>query len=142
LCKRGSFAGGGLATARIEQVRMPSGDLVWVRIEAVSDADGLDHRGAAAEDVTLGRSAMGAADVSGFSETVRGVVDSVWQALAKREPEAVSVEFGIEISAHTGRLLGVLAEAGGTAHIKVTASWGKSGLRHSPPGSAEAATSS
>ena len=121
---------------------MPSGDLVWVQIEATSDADGLDHRdGPAAEDVALGRSAMGPADVPGFSETVRGVVDSVWQALAEREPEAVSVEFGIEISGRTGRLLSVLAEAGGTAHVKVTASWGKSGLEPSLPGSSEAATS-
>jgi hypothetical protein len=119
---------------------MPSGDLIWVRVQAASGADGLGRRdNPAAEDVALRRPAAAPADVPGFSETVRGVVDSVWQALAKREPEAVSVEFGIDITARTGRLLCVLAEAGGTAHIKMTASWGTSGPRLSHPASSEAA---
>jgi len=35
----------------------------------------------------------------------------------------MTVEFGIEITARTGKVLSVLAESGGTAHIRVTASW-------------------
>jgi hypothetical protein len=36
------------------------------------------------------------------------------------------VEFGIEITARSGALLSVLAEVGGAAQVKITASWGRS----------------
>ena len=52
---------------------------------------------------------------------------SVRQALDEHKPDMFAVEFGIEITARTGRLLSVLAEAGGTAHVRVTASWGGGG---------------
>ena len=41
----------------------------------------------------------------------------------EHRPDSLTVEFGIEITARTGALLSVLAEAGGTAQVKVTASW-------------------
>jgi len=65
--------------------------------------------------------------VAGFNETVHGIVASVRQALEKCRPDAFTVEFGIELSARSGKALSVLAEAGGTAHIKVTASWAGEG---------------
>lgn len=45
------------------------------------------------------------------------------QALDEHRPDSVEVEFGIEISARTGTILSVLADAGGAAHVRVTASW-------------------
>jgi hypothetical protein len=55
------------------------------------------------------------------------VVTSVRQALGEHQPDSFEVEFGIEITARTGRVVSVLAEAGGAAHIRVTASWRGSG---------------
>jgi Trypsin-co-occurring domain 1 len=106
----------------IAQVVLPSGDPVWVRLE-MHDG-GL--AGVGPEDVGL-RDAAGSvldgAQLPGFAETVRGVVASVRQVLDEHRPDSFEVEFGIEIAAQTGKVLSVLAEARGTAHVRVTASW-------------------
>jgi hypothetical protein len=102
---------------------LPSGDLIWVRVEA-------------AEPAATGGQAVGPVDVGlrhgptvevlhlpGFAETVRGVVSSVQQALDEHRPDSLAVEFGLEIVMRAGGLLSVLAEVGATAQIRVTASW-------------------
>lgn len=48
---------------------------------------------------------------------------SVRDALDTHRPDALTVEFGIEINIRTGKVLSVLAEGGGTTHVKVTATW-------------------
>lgn len=107
---------------------MPSGEPVWVRIESArQDDEGLGEFGGA-EDVALGdavAAVIQVAQLPDFTETVRGVVTSVRQALQHCRPDMVGVEFGIEIAARTGGVVSVLASAGGAAHIKVTASWGR-----------------
>lgn len=125
----------------IAQVVLPSGDLVWVRLEAPQVSSGERGGGGAAEDVGL-RDAAGVTfegELPGFAETVRGVVASVRQALEEHRPDSMEVEFGIEISAQTGRLLSVLAEARGAAHVRVTASWGGTQPGPGPAHGAEAA---
>jgi hypothetical protein len=116
---------GGGTTSEIVQVMLPSGDLIWVRVQGAAPA--ATREGAAgAADVGLGQRgspATGALCLPGFAETVRGVVASVRQAIDEHRPDSLTVEFGIEITARTGALLSVLAEAGGTAQVKVTASW-------------------
>jgi len=109
----------------IAQVMLPSGDLVWVRLD-VPGVDSADHEGpSGAQDVGLrdGAGVTFEGELPGFADTVRGVVASVRQALEEHRPDSLEVEFGIEISAQTGRLLSVLAEARGAAHVRVTASW-------------------
>jgi hypothetical protein len=69
----------------------------------------------------------------GFAETVRGVVASVRQAIDEHRPDSLTVEFSIEITARMGALLSVLAEAGGTAQVKVTASWDRHDASTSVP---------
>lgn len=104
---------------------LPSGDLIWVRVEAAMPAAN-GERAAGPADVGLGERiapAVEALRLPGFAETVRGVVASVQQALDEHRPDSLSVEFGIEIAARAGGLLSVLAEVGGTAQIRVTASW-------------------
>lgn len=97
-------------------VLLPSGEQVWVRADEPSRP----------RDVHLGEAALQAVQAPGFIETVSGVVSSVRMAVDRHRPDTVSVEFGIEINAKTGRVLNVLAEAGGKAHVKVTAMWGRS----------------
>jgi hypothetical protein len=104
---------------------LPSGDLIWARVQAAGPAEVGDNA-VAPVDVGLRERAgpaVGALSLPGFAETVRGVVESVRQALDEHRPDSLAVEFGIEITARAGGLLSVLAEVGGTAQVRVTASW-------------------
>jgi len=113
--------------SEIAQVMMPSGDLIWVRVR-VAEPAAADEHAAGPADVGLGgrvAPAVQALRLPGFAETVRGVVSSVRQALDEHQPDSLAVEFGVEIAARAGGVLSVLAEVGGTAQIRVTASWGR-----------------
>jgi hypothetical protein len=130
-----SEMGGGETMSEIARVMMPSGELIWVRLQAAAPAATHERGGAA--DVGLGERiapAVEALRLPGFAETVRGVVTSVRQALDEHRPDSLSVEFGIEIAARAGALLSVLAEVGGTAQVKVTASWDRRDAGTPPPG--------
>lgn len=119
---------------------LPSGDLIWVRLRGAEPA-ATDERAAGAVDVGLGKPFIPAAEVlhlPGFTETVRGVVTSVRQAIDEHLPDSLTVEFGIEITARTGALLSVLAEGGGAAQVKVTASWDRRDTATPPPANEEA----
>jgi Trypsin-co-occurring domain 1 len=112
-------------TSEIVQVTMPNGGPIWVRVEAAEPA-ATDGQAAGPTDVGLAQRTAPPDQVfhlEGFADTVRGVVTSVRQALDEHRPDSLSVEFGIEIAARSGRLLSVLAEVGATAQIRVTASW-------------------
>lgn len=123
--KAGSPKWEGGTTSEIVRVMLPSGDPIWVRVQGAAPA-ATGEGAAGAADVGLGQRITPATEVlclPGFAETVRGVVASVRQAIDEHRPDSLTVEFGIEITARTGALLSVLAEAGGTAQVKVTASW-------------------
>jgi hypothetical protein len=130
----------GGTTSEIVQVMLPSGDLIWVRVRGAAPA-ATGEGAAGAEDVGLGQRITPAAEalcLPGFAETVRGVIASVRQATDEHRPDSLTVEFAIEITARTGALLSVLAEAGGTARVKVTASWDQRDAPALPPGKEEA----
>jgi hypothetical protein len=115
------------AISEIAQVLLPTGDVAWVRIQALQRAVSADeHDGPV--DVGLRDRAASAADalqLSDFAETVRGVVESVRQSFDEHRPDCLAVEFGIEIAARAGGLVSVIADVGGSAHIRVTATWNK-----------------
>lgn len=120
--------------SEIAQVMLPSGDLIWVRVQG-AEAAAADGHAVGAADVGLGERiapAVEALRLPGFAETVRGVVTSVRQALCEHGPDSLAVEFGIEIAARAGGLLSVLAEVGGAAQVRVTASWDRHGAAVSP----------
>ncbi len=104
---------------------LPSGDRIWVRVQAAEPA-ATGEQAAGPVDVGLGERfspAVEALRLPGFVETVRGVVASVRQAVDEYQPDALTVEFGVEITARAGGVLSVLAQVGGAAQIRVTASW-------------------
>jgi Trypsin-co-occurring domain 1 len=106
-------------------VILPSGDVIWVRLRGAAPV-AASERATGAADVGLGERITSAAEalcLPGFAETVRGIVTSVRQAIDEHRPDSLTVEFGIEITARTGAVLSVLAEGGGAAQVKVTASW-------------------
>jgi hypothetical protein len=115
---------GGRQTSELVQVLLPSGDTVWVSVEAA----GPTARSGVAGPVDVGLRdqvawAVAAVKLSGFTETICGVVSSVRAALEEHRPDSFEVEFGIAISAQTGGMLSVLASAGGSAQVKVRATW-------------------
>jgi hypothetical protein len=123
----------------IARVMLPSGDLIWVRTQAAAPAS-ANNQVAGPADVGLGERinpASGLLRLPGFAETVRGVVTSVRQSVGEHQPDCLEVEFGIEIVARAGGMLSVLAEVGGTAQVKVTASWDRRDAASSRPGDEE-----
>lgn len=115
-----------MVASRVIQVTLPSGDPVWVDVSPGPEE--LSHdRPAGPLDVGLGRRPEEIAELGelpGFTEVVQGVVGSVHESLSRYKPVSIGVEFGIEIAVRSGKALSLLAEAGGSAHVKVTASWG------------------
>ncbi len=124
--------------SEIAQVILPSGDPIWVRVQAehAATSDGVSGP----TDVGLKQRVAAGAEalrLSEFSQTVGGVVASVCQALDEHRPDSLTVEFGIEIVARAGAVLSVLAEVGGSAHITVTASWDQRDVAGLPRGGEE-----
>lgn len=98
-------------------VRMPTGQVIYLE---PNDDYGMSPM---PRDVSLGQDIVEVLQVPGVIETIDGVLSTVRLAVAKARPDKVAVEFGVELNAKTGRVLSVLAEAGGKAHVKVTATW-------------------
>ena len=59
----------------------------------------------------------------GVADTVTAVAKSLTDALEAVRPDEASVEFGLKLTAKTGKLTGLLVEGGGEATLKVTLSW-------------------
>jgi hypothetical protein len=59
----------------------------------------------------------------GVRATVEAVAAELAQAWEKVKPSEASVEFGLKLTAKSGRLTGLLVEGGGEASLKVTLTW-------------------
>ncbi|GDY29877.1 CU044_2847 family protein [Gandjariella thermophila] len=103
----------------VVQVRLPSGDVVWARV-AVED-DGPADVGFADRSKVY--------HLDGLVETVRGVAESIRDGLRHFQPDDVTVQFGIEVSGKTGKVVSVLAQAGAKATLTVTLKWKGGGGR-------------
>lgn len=118
---------------------LPSGDMIWVHLGETQAAAACDNTPGAA-DAGLGErlaSAGEALRVPGFAETIRGIIASIHEAVDDHRPDSLTVEFGVELTARTGAVVSVLAEGGGTAHVKVTASWGRQDTQPAMPAGEE-----
>lgn len=59
----------------------------------------------------------------GVRDTVQAIASQlakVWQQVA---PSEASVEFGLSVTARTGKLTGLLVEGDGAANLKITLTW-------------------
>ncbi|MBB4891335.1 hypothetical protein FHS39_000335 [Streptomyces olivoverticillatus] len=118
----------------ITQVRLDDGTVVWARVTEAQELGG--HGGGGFEDSSA---AQRVADLAGgLADTVRGVADSVRMGLAAARPDEVSVEFGIELSAKAGRVIGLLADGEGKAAVTVTLTWNERRAEGTPAGPAPA----
>ncbi|MFJ9678815.1 CU044_2847 family protein [Streptomyces sp. NPDC101194] len=123
----------GDSEARITRIEMPDGTPVWARI---SGAEELAEpvRGPAFTDIGYGDLAE---RVQARVESLQAVVTSVARSLAEPlravRPDEVSVEFGIELTAKAGKVVGLLADGEAKGGIKVTLTWNGGGPPVDPP---------
>ncbi|WP_137993389.1 CU044_2847 family protein [Streptomyces vilmorinianum] len=108
-------------THGIARIRLDDGTPVWARI---SEPDELDQ-GGGFTDTGIGDRVVSMA--GGLTDVVRGVVGSLRAGLDPQAPVEVAVSFGIELSAQAGKVIGVLADGGGTASISVSLTWTEPG---------------
>lgn len=107
------------------RVVLPDGTEVWAR---VAGAASLGDAGGRYRETGFGDRV--AARVQGLNDLVRGVAGSLREATAQARPDQVTVEFGIELAARPGGVVGLLADGEAKAAIQVSLSWD----RRSPAG--------
>ncbi|WP_371630552.1 CU044_2847 family protein [Streptomyces sp. NBC_00341] len=123
------------SVARITRIEMPDGTPVWARISGAEELDGP----AAGSGPTYTDTGFGdiADQVQARVESLHSVVTSVARSLAVPlravRPDEVSVEFGIELTAKSGRIVGLLADGEAKGAIKVTLTWNGGGPPVDPP---------
>ncbi|MER7950752.1 CU044_2847 family protein [Streptomyces sp. NPDC096079] len=122
----------------IARIRLDDGTPVWAR---VSDAEELG-RGGGFQDTGVRDRVVSMA--GGLTDVVRGVVGSLRAGLDPQGPVEVAVSFGIELSAQSGKVIGVLADGAGKASVNVSLTWTEPGPAaatpaEAPPGTAEPA---
>ncbi|MFD7893468.1 CU044_2847 family protein [Streptomyces sp. NPDC059743] len=109
---------------RITRIEMPDGTPVWARISGAEElrrpSGGLTY-----SDTGF------AEQVQARVESLNGVVTSVARSLAGPlravRPDEVSIEFGIELTAKSGKVVGLLADGEAKGAIKVTLTWNNGG---------------
>lgn len=93
-----------------EQVMVESGGTTfWVEV--------AEGSGVSTVSLDTAMSFDGVADA--VTEIGRSL-SAAWDAV---KPDEASVEFGLKVTAKTGKLTGLLVEGGGEAALKVTLSW-------------------
>jgi hypothetical protein len=101
----------------ITQIQLPDGQIIFARVtgQPPSDTNDAHDVGFAEKIPQLAREQL--------TKLTEGVVANVREAVSEFEADEVSLDFGIELSAKTGRVIGVLAEVGETASIVVHLTW-------------------
>ncbi|MEV4428466.1 CU044_2847 family protein [Streptomyces sp. NPDC049602] len=105
----------------IARIRLDDGTPVWAR---VSDAEELGGGGGFQDTGVRDRVVSMA---GGLTDVVRGVVGSLRAGLDPQGPVEVAVSFGIELSAQSGKVIGVLADGAGKASVNVSLTWTEPG---------------
>ncbi|MFG2451285.1 CU044_2847 family protein [Streptomyces sp. M41(2017)] len=110
----------GDAVTRIARIEMPDGTPVWARI---SGADELEEQSGelSLSDVAFGDRVE--AQVESLQSVITSVARSLAAPLRAVRPDEVSVEFGIELTAKAGKVVGLLADGEAKAGITVTLTW-------------------
>ncbi|MFJ2056690.1 CU044_2847 family protein [Streptomyces sp. NPDC087908] len=120
-------------TQGIARVRLDDGTPVWARVSDVQELGG----GGGFQDTGVKDRVVSMA--GGLTDVVRGVVGSLRAGLDPQGPVEVAVSFGIELSAQSGKVIGVLADGSGKASVNVSLTWTEPG-RAAEPAAAPGAT--
>ncbi|MEU3185405.1 CU044_2847 family protein [Streptomyces sp. NPDC006923] len=117
--------------ARITRIEMPDGTPVWARI---SGAEELNRPSGGLEFSDTGFAEQVQARVESLQGVVTSVARSLVGPLRAVRPDEVSVEFGIELTARSGKVVGLLADGEAKGAIKVTLTWNDGGPPADLPG--------
>lgn len=101
--------------SEIMKLRLPDGQEIWARVSGPSGARDIGFRDAADHAKAL--------VVEDFSRLVDATVDNLRGSLERYEADEASVDFGIEFTVRSGKVLSVLATAGTTASVTVHLTW-------------------
>ncbi|MFJ5938034.1 CU044_2847 family protein [Streptomyces sp. NPDC093071] len=110
----------------IARIRLDDGTPVWARVgdaEELGGGGGFQDTGVRDRVVSM---------AGGLTDVVRGVVGSLRAGLDPQGPVEVAVSFGIELTAQSGKVIGVLADGSGTASVNVSLTWTEPGPRPVP----------
>lgn len=133
---------------RATEVELPSGQLVWVRIGPTEppsrpgwdedpdpgpaqDTGGRPFR----RDQSDPGSEVPGGEVrrlTGFTEAIGGIAESVWTSLKTMRPDTVEIEFGLDIDVSTGQVVSLIADAHASSSIKVKLGWDKRDGKNDP----------
>ncbi|MFZ3568220.1 CU044_2847 family protein [Streptomyces sp. BH097] len=106
---------------RVARIALPDGTPVWARISG--DAEELGLREGELSYSDTGFTDRVEASVESLHALVTGVARSLARPLRAVRPDEVSVEFGVELTAKAGKVVGLLADGEAKAGIKVTLTW-------------------
>ncbi|MFD5369367.1 CU044_2847 family protein [Streptomyces sp. NPDC127103] len=123
-------------THGIARIRLDDGTPVWARVSDVQELG----RGGGFQDTGVKDRVVSMA--GGLTDVVRGVVGSLRAGLDPQGSVEVAVSFGIELSAQSGKVIGVLADGSGKASVNVSLTWTEPGRAAAPeagPGAASEA---
>lgn len=117
----------GQDVTRVARVALPDGTPVWARISGTGEL-----RAPAAPPGRLSYSDTGftervEAGVESLHSLITGVAQSLAGPLRAVRPDEASIEFGIELTAKAGKVVGLLADGEAKAAITVTLTWGTGG---------------
>jgi Trypsin-co-occurring domain 1 len=62
----------------------------------------------------------------GVRDTIEGIAADLAKSWEKAKPSEASVEFGLKLTAKSGKLTGLIVEGGGEANLRVTLTWRRS----------------
>ncbi|MFE3829190.1 CU044_2847 family protein [Streptomyces sp. NPDC059092] len=110
--------------ASVARIEMPDGTPVWARISGAEELSrppgGLTYSDTGFADQVQAR-------VESLQAVVTSVARSLAEPLRAVRPDEVSIEFGIELTAKAGKVVGLLADGEAKGGIKVTLTWSGGG---------------
>jgi hypothetical protein len=105
---------------RVARIALPDGTPVWARISGAAELSGRPGELSYSD---TGFAERVEASVEGLHSLVTGVARSLAEPLRAVRPDEVSVQFGIELTAKAGKVVGLLADGEAKAGITVTLTW-------------------
>ncbi|MFB7501539.1 CU044_2847 family protein [Streptomyces sp. NPDC056161] len=105
---------------RVARIELPDGTPVWARI---SGAEELAAPSGELSYTDTGFAERVEAGVESLHSLVTGVARSLAGPLRAVRPDEVSVQFGIELTAKAGKVVGLLADGEAKAAVTVTLTW-------------------
>ncbi|MGA5650416.1 CU044_2847 family protein [Streptomyces seoulensis] len=106
-------------STRVARIELPDGTPVWARISGAGEP-------AYTEELSYtdtGFHERVEASVESLHSLITGVARSLAGPLSAVRPDEVSVEFGIELTAKAGKVVGLLADGEAKAALTVTLTW-------------------